>query len=78
MAQITNGLGATLPSLLTTLTTGGSKIRGIGADQSSNVWVSNLDSSVQTIGDVSGNLGNAGGLSLLTGLINAPGFGCEY
>ena len=79
IAQIHNATGT--PFLNQIIVTGGSYVRGIGSDQDSNVWVTNLDSTVDTIPNVNSAVSSASrvqGLSMITGLANAYGFGGEH
>ena len=79
IALIRNATG--IPYLGRIIVTGGSFVRSIGSDQDSNVWVTNLDSTVDTIPNISATISSASrvqGLSMITGLANAYGFGGEH
>ena len=60
------------------IVTGGSQIREISLDQDSNVWVTNLDGTVQIIAGSTGAVSTAQGLAFISGLANSYGFGGQF
>ena len=75
VARITNSAGLFPPVLNQIIVTGGSRVREISLDQDSNVWVTNLDGSIQIIAESTGSVSSAMGLALISGLANSYGFG---